>query len=127
MQLPKRIGYKKAAIVTGEYATPYLKEAADAIMNRLPNTELETLCISNDFFGDSVKVAGLVVGKDIITQLKNKITCKNVLIPDNMLKRDEKVFLDDLTVKDIEEALGIKITICKQDGSDLVKNILEKC
>lgn len=127
MQLPKRIGYKKAAIVTGEYATPYLKEAADAIMNRLPNTELETLCISNDFFGDSVKVAGLVVGKDIITQLKNKITCKNVLIPDNMLKRDEKVFLDDLTVDDIEKALGIRITVCKQDGSDLVKNVLEKC
>ncbi|NLN49009.1 MAG: DUF512 domain-containing protein [Clostridiales bacterium] len=116
-----------AAIITGEYAFPIMKDTADCIMKKLSCVSLEVLGITNEFFGTSVKVAGLITGKDVISQLKNRNYIKNVLIPDNMLKADENIFLDDITIEDIEKSLGIRIIVCKQDGSDLIKNILEKC
>ena len=118
---------KNATIITGEYAVPYMKEAADNIMNKLTGVELQVIGIENDFFGSLVKVSGLITGRDIISQLKDKNIYRNILIPDNMLRRGEEVFLDDLTIEDIEKALQVKIIICNQDGSDLVQNILEKC
>jgi len=72
-------------------------------------------------------VSGLITGGDIISQLEGKNISGSVFIPDNMLRSGETVFLDDITVKDIEERLGIKIIICKQDGRDLVSNIVEHC
>ena len=117
---------KNATIITGEYAVPYMKEAANNIMNKITEVKLQVIGIRNDFFGSLVKVSGLITGRDIISQLKDKNIYRNVLIPDNMLRRGEKVFLDDLTIEDIERALDIKIIICNQDGSDLVQNILEK-
>ncbi len=116
-----------ATAITGEYALYYLQETAHSIMDKLPDVTLEVLGMTNDFFGDSVKVAGLITGKDIISQLKNKKYGKNVLIPDNMLKKDERIFLDDITIEDVEKALDIRIIVCKHDGSDLINNILEKC
>ncbi len=118
---------KNATIITGEYAVPYLKEAANNIMNKLTGVNLQVIGIENDFFGSSVKVAGLITGRDTISQLKGRNIFRNVLIPDNMLRRGEKIFLDDLSIEDIERALDVKIIICNQDGSDLVQNILEKC
>lgn len=118
---------QNATIITGEYGEPYLKEAANKIMKKLTGIKLDVIGVSNEFFGTSIKVSGLITGKDIISQLNHKNISKNILIPDNMLRNGERVFLDDLTIEDIEKDLNVKIIICKQDGSDLVKNILEKC
>jgi NifB/MoaA-like Fe-S oxidoreductase len=73
-----------------------------------------------------VKVSGLITGHDIIAQIKGKIQSEveNILlIPDSMLRRDEEVFLDDITITDIEKQLGIKMYVCQQDGSDLIEKI----
>lgn len=118
---------KNAIIITGEYGMPYLKEAANNIMNKLTGVNLEVIGIKNDFFGSLVKVSGLITGRDIISQLKDKNIFRNVLMPNNMLRRGEKIFLDDLTVEDVEKALDVRIIICNQNGSDLVQNILEQC
>lgn len=116
-----------ATIITGEYAFSILQETADKIMKKIPFVKLEVLGIKNVLFGTSVKVAGLITGKDIISELENKKHIKNVLIPENMLKAEENVFLDGIIIEDIEKRLNIKIIVCKQDGSDLIRNILEKC
>ncbi|MGI5997443.1 MAG: DUF512 domain-containing protein [Lutispora sp.] len=114
-------------IVTGEYAMPILKKACDKIMDKLPGLNLNVIGIKNEFFGSSVKVSGLVTGGDIISQLKGKTISGNVFIPDNMLRAGDPVFLDDLTIEDIEKELGVRVIVCKQDGSDLVENILKYC
>lgn len=115
---------REALIITGTYAASYLKKAAASIMCRIEDLNIQVFEIKNDFFGHGVKVSGLITGKDIINQLKGKAIGDTIFIPDSMLKKDERVFLDDLTVEDIERELGVKITICSEDGSDLVSNIV---
>ena len=80
--------------------------------------------IRNDFFGEMITVSGLITGQDIIKQLKGKITEKVLLIPENMLRSDETVFLDDVTVEDLEKALQVNVRIVKSDGMDFVRKVL---
>lgn len=115
---------REAVIVTGEYASSFLKDAAALIMSRIENLNIEVFEIKNDFFGHGVKVSGLITGQDIISQLKGKAIGSSILIPDSMLKKGERVFLDDITVEDVERELAVKVTVCSEDGSDLVGNIL---
>lgn len=126
--LNKLSGYKKKkrmiSIITGEYASANLIKAASRIENCIEDLRIKVFPISNDFFGHGVKVAGLLTGKDIIDQLKGKAIGSDIFIPECMLKRDETVFLDNITVEQLEKELAARVTVCKEDGSDLVKNIL---
>jgi len=70
-------------------------------------------------------VAGLVTGGDIIDQLRDKHIRGRLLIPQNMLRHGEGVFLDDVTVEDVQEALGVSVRTVEQDGADLVNAIFE--
>ncbi|HHY77254.1 MAG TPA: DUF512 domain-containing protein [Clostridiales bacterium] len=114
-------------LITGEYAKPILEKTCKMIMDKLSGLKLDVIGIRNEFFGTSIRVSGLITGGDIISQLKGKTYSKNLFIPENMLKREEPVFLDDLTVKDIEAELGANVYICKQDGSDLIQNVIKYC
>ena len=113
-------------LITGEYAAPIIEKACKMIMNKLPGLKLNVIGIKT-VFGTSIKVSGLVTGRDIVSQLKGRTFSKNLFIPENMLRREEPTFLDDSTVKDIEEELGVNIIICKQDGSDVVQNVIKYC
>ena len=58
-------------------------------------------------------------------QLRGKALGERLLIPDNMLRAGERVFLDDVTVEQVEEALGVPVTALPADsGFDLVDAIL---
>jgi putative radical SAM enzyme (TIGR03279 family) len=121
------IGHKKLHIITGSYAYPIMQEAVASIKGEIAELDISVTAISNDFFGHSVKVSGLVTGKDIIAQMRSKIQSEfeNILlIPDSMLRKDEEVLLDNITMTDIENQLGIKMFVCQQDGSDLIEKIM---
>ena len=50
----------------------------------------------------------------------------NVLqIPSNMLRMGEQVFLDDLTVKDVERELEMALVAVEPGGREFIKAILE--
>jgi NifB/MoaA-like Fe-S oxidoreductase len=66
----------------------------------------------------------LLTGVDIINQLKGKIENKNLIIPDNMIKFNEDVFLDNVKIEDVERELKSKITVSKVDGKEFMKIIL---
>ncbi|MDF2521533.1 MAG: Fe-S oxidoreductase [Clostridia bacterium] len=120
---------KKLHIVTGRYAYPIMQEAVESIKSRISGLDIEVTAITNDFFGHSVKVSGLTTGQDIVSQMRGKIEqgVQNILfIPDSMLRKGEEIFLDDLTMTDIEKELGVKMQTCQQDGSDLVQKILDR-
>ncbi|MCD7843125.1 MAG: DUF512 domain-containing protein, partial [Clostridiales bacterium] len=81
--------------------------------------------IRNDFFGPEITVAGLVTGRDLIAQLKGKELGERLLLPDCMLRYHQNVFLDDVTVEQVEAALGVPVTFVAQDGFKLLDAILE--
>lgn len=111
-------------IVTGKLAYPYIVELINKLKAKCKNININVHCIKNDFFGESITVTGLVTGQDIIRQLKGKNISENLLIPINMLRSGEDVFLDDITISDIEKALQVKIDIIQSSGYDLIEKIL---
>lgn len=83
--------------------------------------------IVNDFFGHSINVSGLITGRDLISQLKGKNLGEYLLISQNMIRRQERDFLDDVTVEEAEKELGVKIIIVEQDGFALYEAMLGNC
>ena len=46
-------------------------------------------------------------------------------IPSNMLRVGEQVFLDDLTVQDVERELGMKVVAVESGGREFIDAILD--
>ena len=84
----------------------------------------ELYSIRNDFFGETITVSGLITATDILKQLENKNLGTELLISSSMLRRDTDVFLDDLTVSDVENRLNVKIIPVENDGFALLDAIL---
>jgi putative radical SAM enzyme (TIGR03279 family) len=111
-------------IITGDLAYQEMKDIADRISKANSKIKLYVHKITNDFFGHKITVSGLLTGVDIINQLKGKIENKNLIIPDNMIKFNEDVFLDNVKIEDVERELKSKITVSKVDGKEFMRIIL---
>ena len=79
--------------------------------------------IINNFFGESITVAGLLTGRDIKEQLLCKALGEELLIPEAALRHGEEVFLCDMTVSELSASLGVKVTPVG-DGYDLFSRLL---
>jgi len=114
------------AIATGYLAFPYIKRMADKMMEIYPNLKVHVYPIRNDFFGELITVSGLITGQDLVAQLKGKPLGSRLLLPENILRSGEDVFLDDYRVCEVEKTLQVPINIVKSSGYDFVKVILGK-
>lgn len=82
---------------------------------------LQIKAIANTFFGETITVAGLLTGQDLIRQLADDSFRPDCLIlPSCMLKAEEPVFLDDLTVQDVAACLNLPVYVGKADGPGLL-------
>ena len=95
------------SIATGVSAAPFLTELIDLAREKCGKIEGTVYPIRNDFFGETITVAGLVTGGDLIAQLRGKPLGERLLIPQNMLRHGERVFLDDVSLDDVERELGV--------------------
>ena len=114
-------GHHKVTLVTGRLAAPFLREMAEEFMEEFPGYEVEILDIRNDFFGEKITVSGLITGQDLMAQTKEKCIGNTLAIPCNMLRMGERVFLDDHTVEEVENALQVPVIIVKSSGFALVE------
>ncbi len=112
------------SIATGYSAAPLLTQLADQAAEVCGGVEHYVYPIRNDFFGPKITVAGLVTGQDLIAQLKGKPLGERLLLPDSMLRYHQNVFLDDVTVEEVEEALGVPLQFMEQDGFQLLDAIM---
>ena len=112
------------SVATGKLAYPFLKEIGEKVCKKFPNVTIHVYEIENDFFGHGVTVSGLITGQDLIRQLTGKMLGETLLLPANMFRSNEEVFLDDLTKQDVENALQVPINIVKSDGQDLIRAML---
>ena len=114
---------KKIDLITGVSFAPILKEYAKKLEEKL-GLKAEVHAIVNNFFGTSVTVAGLVTAGDIIDQLVG-VKSDAFVIPDNMLREFTDTFLDNKTVKEVEDALGAPFIVVSHSGSDTAQKIVE--
>ena len=112
------------SLATGKLAYPFLRDIAAKVHEKFPNVNITVYEILNDFFGHGVTVSGLITGQDLIKQLKGKPLGEVLLLPANMFRSNEEVFLDDLTKQDVEKALQVPINIVKSDGQELIRAML---
>lgn len=86
--------------------------------------KIDVYRIRNDFFGDTITVTGLITAQDLIAQLRGKDLGERLLLSSAMLKKDSDIFLDDMTVGDVERELGIKTVFTASDGFELLDAML---
>ncbi len=112
----------KNVIATGELVYPFMKEMVKKIAEKYP-IDVTVIPIKNEFFGGKVSVSGLICGKDLINQLKN-IKMERLLFTRSMLKTDEDLFLDDITLLQLEKSLDVKAVPVENDGLAFLKAVL---
>lgn len=104
------------SIATGVSAAPYFRRLLKLAQEKYPALNGRVYAIENDFFGHSINVTGLITGRDLIAQLRGRELGERLFISQNMLRRQELDFLDDVTLADAAEALGVPIYPVEQDG-----------
>lgn len=123
-------GPQTLTIATGKLAYSTVKDFAGRLMEAVPGLTVHVYAIRNDFFGETITVSGLITGRDLITQLKARQEQgtdlgDRLLIPSNMLRSGEQVFLDDATVADAEKALNLKVAAVEPGGEDFIRAVFE--
>ena len=113
----------RLTVVTGLLAAPELTSLCEAAGRKWPSLQVTVRGIRNDFFGETITVAGLVTGGDIIRQLEG-VETDYLLIPSCMLRHEQDLFLDDVSVEQVEQALNAKVVIVGEDGGDLLDALL---
>lgn len=114
---------REVSIATGRLAAPLLHELVSEIQQQYPDLTVHIYEIENRFFGEKITVAGLITGADLEEQLKDVPLGEVLLLTTSMLRSGEQVFLDDMTVEELEKALQIKIHIVKSSGCAFVQAV----
>lgn len=115
---------KKIMLATGVAAFDIIRELAEFVSEKFDLKNVTVKAIKNEFFGENVTVSGLITGGDLIKQLSEYETPDRILITENMLRSGETVFLDNITVSDVEEKLKTKVVPCSDSGIDFVNKLL---
>ncbi len=116
---------KRCSVATGEAAYPFISSLVEKLSELCYNLTCNVYEIENTFFGENITVAGLITGGDLINQLTGKELGDTLYLPSVMLRSGEDVFLDDVTVADVEHKLGVRVKTISNDGAEFIASILE--
>ncbi len=114
----EEVYFKKCSVATGVLSEEFIS----GLVSKIKGIDCKVYAIKNEFFGERITVSGLVTGGDLINQLKNKELGDYLLISDNMLRNSTDVFLDDVTVPDVEKELNVKVLIVRS-GCDFAEKL----
>ncbi len=114
---------RTVSIATGMAAFEFIKSLARRLEEKVKNLKINVYGIKNNVFGENVTVSGLVCGQDIINQLKGKDLGKALYITVSMLRAGEEVFLDDVTLGELETAINTKVVAVDNDGFEFVDKL----
>ncbi|MBQ8527556.1 MAG: DUF512 domain-containing protein [Lachnospiraceae bacterium] len=127
---------RNVTIATGRLPYPTLAAFAGRITEHFPNIHVRVVAIRNDFFGETITVSGLITGQDLLSQLKELNAMEQtkvsgviteddvVLIPSSMLRSGEQVFLDDMTVAELSDKLGVEVKATECNGNHFLESVL---
>ena len=115
----------EVSVATGLLAGPFIGKMTEKVRRKFPNSKVNVYPIRNDFFGEKITVSGLVTGQDLMKQLKGKKVGSRLLLPVNMLRSGEEVFLDDYTVSDLEKYLEVSIRVVDSTGEAFVRAVTD--
>jgi len=109
-------------LVSGMLGVEALEKYILPDLAALPNLDFSLHAVKNQFYGDTVTVAGLIVGEDIYNTLKDQPLGDYVVLPPRVLNHD-RLFLDDWHIEQLEQRLGVPVLIFPDSFIDLFENI----
>ncbi|MBQ8780634.1 MAG: DUF512 domain-containing protein [Oscillospiraceae bacterium] len=115
---------RTVSIATGAAAYDFISKTVEKAEKKWHNIKCNVYKITNYFFGETITVTGLLTAQDIISQLKGKHLGDALLLSSSMFKANTDIFLDDMTIADVERELGVKVIVNENDGYDLLEKIL---
>ena len=117
----KPTGKVRATVCTGKVFYPYLKDCVERL-----GMDLKTVAVESKFWGSGIGVAGLLTGSDFIGALKGNVYGDFVVLPSECMVGDDYLFLDDLTIKDVECELGVEVVASGYDARDFVRELVRR-
>ncbi len=120
-QLDSRDTVREVSVATGAASYEMISGMAEKIMQNCPKMKINVYKIVNYFYGESITVAGLLTGKDIYEQLKSAPLGEELFVPATALRAGEDDFLCGMTLSELGEKLGVKITPATSDGYEFLE------
>jgi NifB/MoaA-like Fe-S oxidoreductase len=115
---------RNITVATGYAAHKLLSNLCKKAEEKFQGLKINVIKIKNDFFGDTVTVAGLITGADFKAQLKDFDLGDELLIPRVSLRNEGDKFLDDVTIEELSEELKVKVTPVENDGAVFLDTII---
>jgi NifB/MoaA-like Fe-S oxidoreductase len=91
-------------LVTGGSMAPFLKQQAPRLA-QATGADVEVVHVTNRYFGETVTIAGLLAGEDILAALEGSRRGDVVVFPAEALN-GERAFIDNLPVSEFVARLG---------------------
>ena len=115
---------RTVSVITGMAAYEHITSLTKTLTSRVADLTVNVYPITNNFFGKSVTVAGLITGSDAVEQLNGLDLGDELLFPSVMLRADGDVFLDDMTPAELSDRLGIPVRATDSDGAKFISALL---
>lgn len=115
----------EVSVVTAKLVYPTILYFKECLEKRYKGVKLHVYCIINHYFGETITVTGLLTATDIMDQIKDKPLGDKLLLPGNLLKADEEIFLDDVTLEEFQKTLQVPVDIVKSNGTDFFNAIMK--
>ena len=113
-------------MATGELAWPMIDRFARQVEKQFPGTCIQARKIVNHYFGETVTVAGLVTATDLLEQLSGLDLGERLLLPANMLRHEQDRFLDDMTLEEFTQRIGVPVVLVENDAFALLDAMLDQ-
>ena len=120
------VNESRILIATGKLAEGFIRSISRMILDRVKGLIIEVISVRNDFFGETITVSGLITGNDLVNQIRGRGDYDAIFIPRSMMKRDEDVFLDNLTYEQANFILDSKLKLAPVDGKIFLEMIMKE-
>ena len=109
-------------LVSGPFGATALEKYVLHHLQKIIGLKLTLHTVINQFYGESITVAGLLVGQDIYNTLKDQPLGDYIVLPPRVLNHN-RLFLDDWSIDKLEAKLGKEVLIYPDSFETLLDNI----
>ena len=109
--LPERMDQpRRCSWVVGRIVASALRPVTDRL-NSINGLEVQLLGLPSPYWGQDQVVTGLLTGEDLLKGLEGLDLGDELLLPSVMLRQGQPVFLDDITLEQLQDSLPVPVRI----------------
>ena len=116
-----RLEGRRIRILTGLAMAPFLEELEPSLQEAT-GASVQLRPVANEFFGESVTVAGLLAGRDLLEAAKDPEPNDLILVPGDALNADD-LFIDSLSLSDFREAVAPARVMPAQEITEALRKL----